>query len=353
MKQHRKWVYGFILALFLCLGMMAVSVFWVDPLQQYGPPRFLSQKYYKLPKRYLTSGLIKQHNFDTIVVGTSMTENFRPSYIDKKLGGHSIKLSIAGASAFEEKNVISAAIATGKVHTVLFGLDHFSFMGDAEHLRHGDGTFPLYLYDDKINNDYKYLFNIDTIQYMVKILSDSGFQMGKPQLDRDRYCWWNDRFKFSHETAVAAWKTQRTTNLNGRSSKVLEEMKTSFTVNFFEIIQNNPDVDFIVFFPPYSILAWLDIREQQELEEFLKFKKFVCLQLSGKKNVDIYDFQDISKIILNLENYRDHTHYGSNINDFIIDSIGRGDYRLDLKNIDDRTENMRRLVDGQNLDTYL
>lgn len=77
-------------------------------------------------ERYQNPGLAKNYDYDNIIIGTSMTENFLPSQVDASLGGTTLKLSMEGSTVDEHYKIAKLALETGKVKQVLWGLDYFS-----------------------------------------------------------------------------------------------------------------------------------------------------------------------------------------------------------------------------------
>ena len=64
--------------LILLLIITAVITFTVDPMQHYRKAKFY--KPYALEQRYIIWGMLKNYSFDTILIGSSVTENFTKSY---------------------------------------------------------------------------------------------------------------------------------------------------------------------------------------------------------------------------------------------------------------------------------
>lgn len=159
MKNIRfvAWFMAFVL---LFAALVGTLVFTVDPLQLYRKasytPLFTKQQ------RYQNPGLAKNYTYDTLILGSSMTENFVPSEVGSILEGDVIKLSMEGSTAKEQRMIADVAIGTGQVQKVLWGIDYFSFRTNTVR---DEANFPFYLYDNNIWNDYKYLFNISDVKH--------------------------------------------------------------------------------------------------------------------------------------------------------------------------------------------
>lgn len=86
------------------------------------------------------------------------TENFLPSEVDKALGGHTLKLSMRGSTSDEQFEIAALALQTGKVKSVIWGIDYFALKKKS--IQDDDMyTFQDYLYDDYLLNDYNYWFS--------------------------------------------------------------------------------------------------------------------------------------------------------------------------------------------------
>ena len=111
-------------AILLAIGVALLTSI-IDPLQFYHKATWYSPVF-STEQRYQNPGLARNYDYDTIIIGTSMTENFIPAEVDKALGGKTLKLSIRGSTADEHFKIASLALQTGKVKKVLWGLDMIS-----------------------------------------------------------------------------------------------------------------------------------------------------------------------------------------------------------------------------------
>lgn len=347
--NSKKWVYRTIYAtLGIILGLMLVN-YAVDPFQQYRKATLYKPFYKK--GRYINPGIAKTHSYNTVIIGTSMVQNFKPSYIDKVMGVRSVKLPLAGSSAYEQSLSLKTALNTGKVRRVLFGLDVFAFKGDSKRLSGGKGSIPFYLYDDKLYNDYKYLLNIDTVAFYRYIIRANLLGKDERYLDYDNYGYWGHKDKFSKENTIKDWESASFNRRFSMADFEFENLKKSFDENLLTYIKENSHVRFDLFFPPYSILVWIDSHEKGILEDLLKFKQYVVDVSSHEENVRVFDFQSEGSIVLDLNKYKDVSHYSPEINNYIVDSIAQERYLSDdHKNIMVEKELINLVM--KNIDKY-
>jgi len=324
MKKTKKWVFNTIITSFIIFSFLILCNFIVDPLQHYRKASFYKPFYKK--GRYLNPGIAKTYNYNTVIVGTSMVQNFRPTHVNKVLGVKSVKLALAGASAYELGLTLETALRTGKVRHVYFGLDVFSFMGSTTRESQGKGSLPLYLYDDDILNDINYLLSIDTVEFYKYILRANLLGLDEDHLELDNFGYWGNKDSFSRQEVLKDWRSETFNKGFSKEDFNFLNLKNNFDINLQKHFQTYPDVQFDIFFPPYSILVWIDSTQKEIVEEIFQFKKYVIESAAETKNVRVFDFQAIETIVLNLDNYKDVSHYSPSISDFMIKSIADGHF---------------------------
>ncbi|MGE3317215.1 MAG: hypothetical protein AB7O26_19020, partial [Planctomycetaceae bacterium] len=72
--------------------------------------------------------------------------------------------------------------------------------------------------------------------------------------------------------------------------------------------------------------------DREQFEGRLIFKEEVVRGLADCENCRIHDFETAFEISHDLDNYKDLWHYGRHVNDFIVESIARDEYRIDAVN---------------------
>lgn len=314
--------------LFLTIGMLSLyasSIYLIDPLQQYRVATYFKPVYTN--EVYQNPGLAKNYPYDTVIIGSSMTENFRPSYIKKQLGLQTLKLSISGSNSYEEKTMLETAINSGQVKNVIYGLDIFRLAGKGT--REG---FPNYLYSQKSMVDkMKYLFNLGNVDFILKTIVGNAGLAYRENINLDSAFTFNDEKAYSEKNVMSAFRDQLEHPENQQYS--LPEMKSNFDKNVLSVLKNNPNITFYLFFPPYSVYTYKLYEHEGNLLSFLQMKRYVFEATKNLSNVKIYDFQTESRITKNLNNYKDISHYSGQINNYIIDNFKNEQYLLTEKNV--------------------
>ena len=122
----KKWILIWIVSAVVAVLLIGIFNFATDPFQQYGKTNTHRVYFDNEKERYLNPGLAKTYKYDSILVGSSMTENFLISDLQKMMN-NPIKFCLSGASAQEIQITLNTALSANKnVKTVLLGLDFFA-----------------------------------------------------------------------------------------------------------------------------------------------------------------------------------------------------------------------------------
>ena len=339
----RKFVISFGVLLAIVSGSVVIMNFFVDPLQFF---RRDKTPLFNGNERLQNPGLARNYDYDSVVIGTSMCENFVPSYIEERLGWNTLRLAISGGSAFEERLILNLAIKTGKVKNVLWGLDYFSLRGETDRVRSDFSNFPMHMYDSNPLNDIEYLLDPfttrATLTRLLKPLRGYSNELVLANLNN-----WNDEYRFGSDVIAGIWKSMDHDGQGIPSVYSLDHMKKNVDVNIEPFVRENPEIRFYFFFPPYSILqhlTWYLTNKDLFYNELL-VEKYIYERLSSFENVEIYGLQNAFTVVENLDNYKDLTHYSQDINNFIVDCIAGKKYLLTDLNVDSSFESLGARVE--------
>jgi hypothetical protein len=342
--ENYKHLLRFILAAVVVTGLVAAFNYIVDPLQIFHSPEFYTARYTSDP-RLGDVGLIESQKFDTVFMGTSFSFAIRQSEIDEALGGKSLKLAISGGTSKEQFEILSAALRK-KPRRVVWQMDDYMFRdsGDVDRYLRSD------LYRRNIKGFAGYLFGLDTARESLWIVLGLwkptrrlGFrlnEMGYLKLDQDDPRELNTTpagmkvgLWFNSENAKSAFQ------LNLKNPGILVDgisdgMAANFDRDAVELIKSNPDVSFLIFFPPYSILnpVAMQFVAPDKLEQILKLNAYELTRLIEFSNVSVFDFRDVKSITHNLNNYRDTVHYAPEINKQLLSFIAAGEHQVSKSN---------------------
>jgi len=336
--RFRRMTLQFAALAVLFAAVVASATVIIDPLQFYHKATWYDPVFSN-EQRYQNPGLARNYAYDTIIIGTSMTENFVPSRVGEALGGQVLKLSIRGSTADEHRKIANVALETGKVRKVLWGLDYFSLK------RGGVVDFPAYMYDDKLWNDYPYLFNYSVYEQFLKSVKRK--LDGHPPQNLDNMYSWDKMVVYGKGPVAKSFATAAQQEIYfGLNEESLDEIKRSFTDNILSVVQEHPEVEFYFYYPPYSALrqvVWYNTNPVR-FENQLTMRKWMYEQFAQHPNVKLYDFQVERDWTYDLDLYKDLSHHKGELNQLIAEAIGKDDpaYRVTDETIDDRNEALSR-----------
>ncbi|OME90907.1 hypothetical protein BK123_21415 [Paenibacillus lautus] len=334
----------FALASLIVALLVGCMTFVLDPFQFYRKatwyaPIFTSEQ------RYQNPGLARNYPYDTIILGTSMTENFLPSEVGKAMGGQALKLSMRGSTADEQYKIGSLALQTGKVKTVLWGLDYFALKNPDEG---ADDYFPEYLYDDIWWNDYKYWFNYSAYENFARGIVKT-LMGGTPQNIEYLYNWHNE-VSYGNDQVMNAYDRARNTEYYfSVNEEPIEQVQHHFNTYVLSLVEAYPDVEFIVYYPPYSILRqklWQDTNPARYSNQ-LEMKTWMFQQLNRYGNTQVYDFQAEVDWTYDFSLFKDLSHHSQDINSRITQAVSQQDarYKMTPENAATFMERLTKQVD--------
>jgi hypothetical protein len=275
-------------------------------------------------------GMLKNYDYDSVLIGSSMTANFRKNYVDSYLNLDFLRVPMPGATAYEENLIIQKSLNSKNLSTILYGLDMSSFTGKKDRIKRG--ALPLYLMNDSFIDDLKYLLNIDVFfRDSIKIFLSNFFDVKKNMIDFNTFWNWDYEKSFGKEFCIKGYTN--IINSKKKYSYKLYDLIESFNYNILPHFESNANVEFIIFFPPRSILAWKVLEKQNSLKDILEFKKYILEQSIKYDNVKVYDFQIAKDVTHNLDNYMDTNHYSGYINKWIIKQIKNDKYLVSNEDI--------------------
>ena len=105
----KKFFLGVIFGAIILMATLALPTIVVDPCFHYGAPK---ETYLLHNQRYQNDGIIKHFEYDAIITGSSMTENFKTTQLDSLFHTQSIKVPYSGARFKEIDQAVNVAINT-------------------------------------------------------------------------------------------------------------------------------------------------------------------------------------------------------------------------------------------------
>ena len=343
--QPKRWLAGF-LGIFLAglAGCMAL-VIWVDPFFQYHKP--LAWFPYLVDNQVNQNpGLAKHMDYDSILIGSSMTASFNTDWFEELMGMKTQKLSYNGSYPKDLSNIMQLVFdAKGdQVKAVYMAADQSTFSADPEETK-----FPVtdYLYDDNVFNDVPYLLNKDVLlDYILRPLADRKDASDWAELYKP---WWTDEYYNKANVLMyyeAAEEKQEEEALAADYFK--DAVEENLQKNILPYIEAHPETEFYIFYPPYSILFWNDVTREKELEAVIGRLEYMTERLLNYENVHVFNFLGKEDIICNLNNYADYMHYHKNVCRYITECFATGENELHPENYGQAFDEIRTLAMSYN-----
>ncbi|MDO4332436.1 MAG: hypothetical protein Q4C58_07060 [Eubacteriales bacterium] len=339
--KSKKWVLGVLTAYIGVLLMIGGITFVIDPFFHYHAP--LNGVYYSYQNDndvYMNDGIVKHFAYDAVVTGTSMTLNFKTAEVDELFGVNSVRVSFLGEGFKVINDTLKIALQeTPELKLVIRGVDDAWFISDANW--EGRDSYPEYLYDDNLLNDVNYLLNKDVVlNRIIPALIKTAQGVPADDLDHNG---------FGGENLVGKEKLLKDYERPEKKIKEIDPAETQeyFTYleknldqNVLQVIEDNPDVTFYLFLPPYSILWWDQLNQNGVgvLKRRIDLEQYAIERMLEYDNVRLFSFFNNFELVCNLDNYVDVSHYQGEVNSQILQWMAAGEYELTKENYLDYIE---------------
>lgn len=318
------------------LATVAGVTAYIDPVFHYHAP--LAQYSYPIDdERYMNDGLVTHLDYDAIIVGSSMSENFRTSEVNDQLGSaNSLKACMNGASYRQIDQVLRKAFAShNDISFVIRNLDYAAINQDKDDILVIGGEEPEYLYDDNIFNDVNYLLNREMLFGKVyRVIQRT--HLGQAQTSRDDYGFWGDDCEYGRNVIIEGYDIDATVPecQEHATDEELAALYDNFEQNVLAIIEEHPDTTFYIFFPPYGIGYWQMLYARGQVQKMLDYESYAIDLLLPYENVKLFGFNNAFDyaMITDLDNYTDINHYGPWVNSWMLIWMGAGECQITPEN---------------------
>jgi len=319
-----KLIIEFFLIVVIGLFSIGFIVIKVDPFFHYHTPQ-TDKYYYELDnQRSQNIGMLEHFDYDALITGSSMAENFNTSELDRLFGTNSIKVAFSGGLFKETNDAISAGLESNPdLKTVVRCLDLIMLMYEKDTSRIDLGVYPTYLYDHNYFTDVKYVYNRDIIfKRVFPMISASHRDDFVPGITSfDEYANWmgDEKCTFGVNTVLPMGISQGTPGeYEPLEENVREIVLASTLQNLTALPEKYPDVNFYYYFSPYSAAWWGTLIDNGIIYKQVQAEQLVIEELLKYDNIKIYSFNQCTDITTDLNNYKDTIHYAEWINSFIL-----------------------------------
>lgn len=314
----KRFFIGALTASALLLAAAAGVVAYADPLLTVGVLEPGETALF-VNERYEMAGLIRRQRYSNLVMGTSLAANFRASWFTEWLGADTLKVSFPDGRLSEFDIALDLAFRThSPIDRVYFGLDPNILARDDQSVE-----LPEYLYNDSPLDDFQFYLNGESLVLAVKSLALGD--EGKRTLD-EAYVW-DSTHDFSRASALESYLRPETVSAPLPAGAYLPAAKANVDV-ICGWAERYPDTEFIVWFPPYSILFWDQATRQGRTEALLNAIEYACGELLARDNVLVVSFLNARDITTDLDNYTDHIHCSTWVTTWMAGRMIAGKWRI-------------------------
>lgn len=329
--NSKKYVQTVLISTLLMITLFATIIALIDPYFHYHKP--LSGLSYPLNnERYQNDGIVKHFDYDTIITGTSITENFKTTEFDSLFGVNSIKTSFQGTGYKEiDQNIRRGISANKNIKYVLRSLDSTRLIADKDEVE--KDSSPTYLFDNNLLNDVNYVLNKDVmLNDTYRVLQNT--KNGIPTTSFDEYANWNASQTFGRDATLSSYSRSAPTSTKAElSPKEIKMIHENIAQNVIATANENPDITFYLFFPPYSICSWDILYREGKIEYSIAAEQIATMDLLKCNNIKLFSFNNNYSLICDLDNYKDYVHYGEWVNSDMLQWMRNDQYRLTTENV--------------------
>lgn len=343
-NKTKKCLYGLLCLCLLPLIGIALVIGIVDPFFAYHKP--LSGFHYVIDNQLEQNpGIAKQFDYDSVMLGSSMTTNFDTNLFEQALGTKMVKLSYNGALGMDIDNIMKIVTREkeGITHVFLC-VDIANYLYETGHV-----AFPIpeHMYDRNPLNDLKYLLNKEVLlDYVVKPF------LSKESTPINEIYWHWQHMEYSEEKVLSQYTKPVFTDVEPDYDYALINLKENLALYIEPYLKNMKNTQFHIFFPPYSMLYWYDSMARNVAELRIDALKAATETFLQYENVEIMYFQDKVDWITDLNNYTDTTHYSKEITDLMTEELCASENVITKENYEEKLEEFKAFVLDFDYESY-
>lgn len=348
MREPNLWSIGCLVLVLVLLLAAGAATALIDPYFHYHGP-LPGLEYPLNNQRYQNDGIVRNFDYDALITGTSMTENFKSSEFDALFGVRSVKVSYSGGTLQELTATVEQALEHNEeLKLVLFCIDEWMLFADKNMIL-ADGEYPTYLYDDNPFNDVSYLLNKEILfGSTVGVLEYT--RDGNKTTSFDDYSSWPG-IPVGREAALSQYTRPETVpDAKPLTPELSARMTEALGASLLKLAAQYPGTQFLCYFPPYSILNWDAHDRAGTLERQVDAFEEASRLLLEAENIRLYSFCGDFATITELDNYRDSVHHSQQINSLLLQRMTGEEYRLTKENYRDHWQQVREFYRGYDYD---
>lgn len=333
-----RFLKSFFKRIFLLMLTVGLLVVIFDPFFHYHKP-LPGLKAVLTDKEYQCIGTLRTFDYDSLIVGSSVAENYNNGWFNQGFDCQAIKAVRSYGATADLCYLLDTAYQNQSLKYVFYSMDTSSLCADPIPTYELTGC-PMYLYNNNYLDDVEYLYNKGVLFEKIPYLIANSFIGDYDENDSYNWAQWKE---FNQDMALGLYI--RTAEIAPMKNK--DYYKENLNANISLIIQQvaaHPETNYKIFFPAYSMLYWDNLYRSGDLEAYIYNMEQAICSLLAYDNVEIYYFQSEREIITNLDNYMDTLHFSPEINKYMVDRMIDGNNRLTADNYKSALSDMENLA---------
>lgn len=338
-SNSKKFIKRLLSAMLVVAVLVGGIVYVFDPFYHYHKPWF-GLKAVLTDKEYQCIGTLRNFDYDTLIVGSSVVENNDNDWYDEAYGGKSIKAVRSYGATADLCYMLDVAYEGHDIKRVFYNIDPSSLAMTAETTFESTGC-PTYLYDKNPFNDVRYLYNKDVLLEKIPYEIANSF-IG--DYDESLSYNWAKWKSFNSDMALGLYHRAKDITPMMEETAYQKNLEDNITL-LTSKVEAHPETDFIFFYPVYSMLWWDGIVRSGERDAYIYNELQMTKALLQYDNVRVFCFQAQEDVATNLEIYMDTLHFAPEINKLMLDKMIAGENEMTLENYVEVIEGVRDFSD--------
>ncbi|MCR8679399.1 MULTISPECIES: hypothetical protein [Campylobacter] len=347
-------------------------IYIYDPLQIFHKPYFREATFFT-DMRKQALGIIKNYEFDSYIIGTSMLENTDSKEAANKLSndGNWINIPLSG-SGFDERAIVMDYIFKNQnPKHIIYSLDGYYIVNN-----HNNSSLDWdFLYNNNLYDDIKIYMNWKFISCAVRFSNqekcvgkiDDIYQITNWYKKNKAIFggfdnWIKNKDNDAIKQPLIDIKNGNLKNINnqdvwgGVDILAQQDYLQKYLIRFFK---DYPNTKFSIIIPTYSRLfyrmrnikgAYSDNSKYFYIWE--KSLRYFITKSSNYKNVKVYGFDDLDYAD-DIANYKDLPHYSKDLNSIQLDAIKNQTNILTPQNIDKYLKTVEQKIKSYDIEPFI
>lgn len=302
-------------------GALCAVAYGLDPQNVY---RWNTEGTRYFNSTYSTAPAIRTYDYDYVIIGSSMVQNFDAQQISDDLGCKPLKLAIGAMEPREMMWLYSCAQEQDKADKYIINIDLHRF-ASSESVEADSGRFPEHMYTASGISQFKYLIGYETwfrfIPLQLILTATDTFNIQLPSsfqstlntaTDINLAGAWDETNTPGEEKLFDDFNKKTIVFNEGDSSSFNKNAKENMNSFLNELASKlDGDEEITIYLPPYSSLYWAD-KSDEQLNVLFELRIQIAEFAKKHDNIHLCDLQAES-YTADLNLYMDTSHYGADI----------------------------------------